>query len=189
MHENDELPIIVGGTSYWIQHLIFPNRLVSKDSGSRPQSPSPLAEPSGSEQLLLLMASLAPDLLLLLQHLPEEPPSAKVNPDEAFQLHSLLSILDPVISQRWHWKDTRKVLRSLQIIKEYRQRPSDIIVEQSSTTADSKPRSVSIRHIFLKPTRLSFYSRYRTLCFWLYAEPSVLHGRLDTRVDSMISVR
>ena len=139
MHEKNELPIIVGGTSYWIQHLIFPNRLISE---SRPQSPSPPGEPSWSEQLLLLIASLPPDLLLLLQHLPDVPPSAKMNPDEAFRLHSLLSILDPVVSKRWHWKDTRKVLRSLQIIKECRQRPSDIIVEQSSTSTDSKPRSV-----------------------------------------------
>lgn len=142
MHEKNELPIIVGGTSYWIQHLIFPNRLVTKDSGPRPQSPSPSVEPSWSEQLLSSIASLPPDLLLLFQNLPEEPPSAKVNPNEAFQLHSLLSILDPVVSKRWHWKDTRKVLRSLQIIKECRQRPSDIIVEQSSTSTDSKPRSV-----------------------------------------------
>ena len=138
MHENHELPIIVGGTSYWMQHLIFPNRLVSKDSGS----PSPLAEPLWSEQLLLSITSLPPDLLLLLQHLPDEPPSAKVDPGGAFRLHSLLSKLDPTVSQRWHWKDTRKVLRSLQIINQCRQRPSDIITEQSSTT-DSKPRSVS----------------------------------------------
>jgi tRNA dimethylallyltransferase len=144
MHENHELPIIVGGTSYWMQHLIFPNRLVSKYSGSLSQSPSSMAEPLWSEQLSLSITSLPPDLLLLLQHLPEEPPSAKVNPDGAFRLHSLLSKLDPIVSQRWHWKDTRKVLRSLQIIKQCRQRPSDIIVEQSSTATNSKPRSVSM---------------------------------------------
>ena len=144
MHENNELPIIVGGTSYWMQHLIFPNRLVSKHSGSCSQSPSPLAEPLWSEQLLSSITSLPPDLLLLLQHLPEEPPSAKVNPDGAFRLHSLLSKLDPIVSKRWHWKDTRKVLRSLQIIKQCRQRPSDIIFEQSSTTTNNKPRSVSM---------------------------------------------
>lgn len=142
MHENNELPIIVGGTSYWMQHLIFPDRLVSKHSGSCSQSPSPLAEPLWSEQLLSSIASLPPDLLLLLQHLPEEAPSAKVNPDGAFRLHSLLSKLDPIVSQRWHWKDTRKVLRSLQIIKQCRQRPSDIVVKQSSTATNSKPRSV-----------------------------------------------
>lgn len=33
------------------------------------------------------------------------------------------------------------------------------------------------------------YHSYRTLCFWLYAEPSVLNPRLDDRVDDMIKVR
>lgn len=31
--------------------------------------------------------------------------------------------------------------------------------------------------------------RFRTLCFWLYAEPDVLNPRLDARVDDMIKVR
>lgn len=30
--------------------------------------------------------------------------------------------------------------------------------------------------------------RFRTLCFWLYSEPTELGGRLDSRVDDMISV-
>jgi tRNA dimethylallyltransferase len=30
--------------------------------------------------------------------------------------------------------------------------------------------------------------RYRTLCFWLYAKPSVLRARLDERVDEMLEV-
>jgi len=135
MHNNEELPIIVGGTSYWMQHLIFPNRLVPKETTSSPSEETPwpteLANP---------IASLPPELLALLHNLPEEPPSAKTNPDQAFQMHNLLSLLDPAISQRWHWKDTRKVLRSLEIIKESRKRPSDIILEQSAMTSDSIPR-------------------------------------------------
>ena len=168
-----------------MQHLIFPNRLVSIDLGSPSQSPSPLAEPLWSEQLSLSITSLPPDLLLLFQHLPEEPPCAKVNPDGAFRLRSLLSKLDPIVSQRWHWKDLRKVLRSLQIIKQCWQRLSDIIAEQSNTTTDSNQGLSTCR------TTYAFLNlfRYRTLCFWLYAEPSVLHDRLDARVDSMISVR
>src|SRR6202022_4501812 len=34
----------------------------------------------------------------------------------------------------------------------------------------------------------SFCCRYRTLCFWLYAKPSVLRARLDERVDEMLEV-
>lgn len=31
--------------------------------------------------------------------------------------------------------------------------------------------------------------RYRTLFFWLYAEPNALNPRLDQRVDQMLQVR
>lgn len=30
--------------------------------------------------------------------------------------------------------------------------------------------------------------RYRTLIFWLYAEPNILNERLDERVDVMLEV-
>ncbi|PPQ86858.1 hypothetical protein CVT25_012577 [Psilocybe cyanescens] len=164
MHKNGELPIIVGGTSYWIQHLIFPNRLVSKEVDGPRQPP----KESWSQDLQKSVLILPPELLSLLENLPTEAPSAKVDPDEAFRLHQLLSILDPAISERWHWKDTRKVLRNLEIIKESGKRPSEIILEQSRATLDSNPR-------------------FCTLCFWLYSEPLELGGRLDSRVDDMIS--
>ncbi|KDR81416.1 hypothetical protein GALMADRAFT_89311 [Galerina marginata CBS 339.88] len=162
MHENDELPIIVGGTAYWIQHLIFPNRLVPKEASVPRSSTVPW-----SEELKTSIGSLPPELVLLLENLPQDAPSAKTDPEEAFKLHTLLSTLDPVVSQRWHWKDTRKVLRSLEIMKESGKRPSEIIFEQSTSILDSKPR-------------------FCTLCFWLYAESAELGGRLDVRVDDMI---
>ena len=138
MHANKELPIIVGGTSYWIQHLIFPDRLVSKEINRIPSS-MPSEQQHWSPELEKLIDSLPPELLDLMQNLPAELPAA-TDLDLAFRLHSLLSILDPVISQRWHWKDSRKVLRSLQILMETKKRPSDIIFEQSSMAADHKPR-------------------------------------------------
>jgi tRNA dimethylallyltransferase len=140
MHERHELPIIVGGTSYWIQHLIFPNRLTPKDT-----SHAEVAHASSwSQELKDSIASLPPDLLTLLTDLPSEAPSAKLDPDKAFSLHALLSALDPVIAKRWHWKDTRKVLRNLEILKESRKRPSDVILEQSKNTTDSRPRYKSL---------------------------------------------
>jgi tRNA dimethylallyltransferase len=33
MHARDVLPVIVGGTTYWVQHLLFPNRLIANPSG------------------------------------------------------------------------------------------------------------------------------------------------------------
>ncbi|KAH7927719.1 tRNA isopentenyltransferase [Leucogyrophana mollusca] len=160
-HRRNQIPIIVGGTSYWIQHLIFPNRLATTPShefGSRPT-------PDPSPELAQAISLLPPHLRDLLDMLPEQQPSAATHPDEALTLHTLLTALDPEVASRWHWRDTRKVLRSLRIIKDTGRRPSEIINEQSQT---------------------AMAPRYRTLCFWLYAEPSVLNARLDARVDDMI---
>lgn len=140
MHANKELPIIVGGTSYWIQHLIFPSQLIHQDPSISKNSDGAVV---WSEMLKKSVDALPPDLLNLLQNLPHEAPSAKIDPDKAFQMHQLLSALDPIISQRWHWKDTRKVLRSLEIAKQTGRLPSIIVAEQSSVVAEgSKPRSV-----------------------------------------------
>ncbi|KAG1769454.1 tRNA isopentenyltransferase [Suillus placidus] len=151
-HRMDKIPIIVGGTSYWIQHLIFPNRL-------------PTPAQSLSDSVAQSIANLPPELLELFNALPEHPPSAASHPQDAMLLHKLLTALDEPVAQRWHWRDTRKVIGSLRVIKDTGKAPSEIIIEQS---------------------KIALIPRYRTLCFWLYAELSILNERLDMRVDDMI---
>ncbi|KDQ33701.1 hypothetical protein PLEOSDRAFT_1032942 [Pleurotus ostreatus PC15] len=153
-HKQNKIPIVVGGTSYWIQHLLFPNRL------------------SQSEL----------HLLDLFNSLPEHPPSASDDPKLALSLHKLLSCLDPKIAMRWHWRDTRKVLRNIEIVRETGRIPSLILGEQS------KERVKTRYAILLFPFNpiLIIDQRYRALCYWLYAEPEVLNPRLDARIDEMI---
>ncbi|KAG6816955.1 hypothetical protein H0H87_001470 [Tephrocybe sp. NHM501043] len=163
-HKKNEIPIVVGGTSYWMQHLMFPNRLAVETNTEAPQlAQSPMMSPDLTDTI----ASLEPELLILFNNLPEHPPSALSDPDAAFKLHTILSFLDPLVANRWHWKDTRKVLRSLGVIKETGRRPSEIMLDQSKDVSASKPR-------------------FRTLCFWLHAEQAVLEQRLNERVDNMI---
>ncbi|KAH7889865.1 IPP transferase-domain-containing protein [Phlebopus sp. FC_14] len=163
-HNRNEIPIVVGGTLYWIQHLVFPNRLSTEDSIPSSQRARTTKDPM-SPSLDQSISRLPSNLLDLLNALPEHPPNAATHPDDALSLYNLLRALDEPVASRWHWRDTRKVLRSLHIMKETGRTPSDIINEQS--------KSVLI-------------PRYRTLCFWLYAEPSKLNSRLDARVDDMI---
>lgn len=168
IHESGEVPIVVGGTSYWIQHLIFSDRLIgSPQTTSSINSKSPHKTPQELEHLISHVTD--PDLLYLFNALPESPPSASSDADAAFKLHTLLNQIDPVMASRWHWRDTRKVLRSLEIIKETGRKASDIVAEQASRNAVSEPR-------------------FRTLFFWLYAEPSILEQRLYDRVDKMIEL-
>ncbi|KAF9001991.1 tRNA isopentenyltransferase [Cyathus striatus] len=164
IHKENKIPIVVGGTSYWIQHLIFPHRLMSSGQGL---VDPPSVTRKWSKQLAESIHCLPIELRTRFEVLPEEPPSAKTDPDGAFHLHTLLASLDPPMAQRWHWRDTRKVLRSLQIIKESRRPASEIIAEQGSRSECDVPR-------------------FRALCFWLYADPSTLGPRLNTRVDNMI---
>ncbi|KAG9019560.1 hypothetical protein FRB90_000468 [Tulasnella sp. 427] len=165
-HEQDQLPIVVGGTTYWIQHLIFPNRLVSlNEDDCSPTGP----EKEGDELPLSsaiaeALANLPEDLKQLYANLPDRKHSDACSENTAFALHTLLCKLDPPMGERWHWKDTRKVLRSLEIIKESGQRTSDI--------NSSQDESFGI-------------ARYPTLIYWLYTKPELLNPRLDARVDKM----
>ncbi|KAI6043118.1 tRNA isopentenyltransferase [Pisolithus marmoratus] len=142
-HNRNEIPIIVGGTSYWIQHLLFPNRLTS--NGPPSLSSEQHSSPFRSPVLDRFISQLPPDLLDLFNHLPEHAPSAASHPDGALSLYKLLQALDEPVAARWHWRDTRKVLRALQIIKDQGRMPSEIINEQASTP-------LFPRFIFTKPS-------------------------------------
>lgn len=133
----------MGGTSYWIQHLVFPGRLVSE---SEPLSSSPEHSCTAevlqrqSDAMTRSVSNLDKGLLEVFTNLPEHPPSASKEPDAAWQLYALLSELDSTTGSRWHWRDTRKILRSLQIIKETGRKASDVMEEQSLNPLQGKPR-------------------------------------------------
>ena len=158
---------------------MFPNRLSNEFPLSEGQAPKM------TEGLVQSIASLPSHLRTLFDDLPEHPPSAATEPDAAFNLHTLLSVLDPLVANRWHWKDTRKTFRSLSIIKESGRQTSDIIKDQTQDTSASTPRFIIYPTLF---HHVLTGNRFRTLCFWLYAEPSILESRLNERIDKMIEV-
>ena len=102
---------------------MFPNRLIGKDPGS------PLSSRSPDN----VLSKLSPEERNLFDKLPDPPPSASTDPDGALVMYRLLQTLDPTVASRWHWKDTRKVLRSLKIIADTGRLPSEIVAEQSET--------------------------------------------------------
>lgn len=138
-HRMGQVPIVVGGTSYWIQHLLFPGRL-SSPSNARGSIQATISKNHMTPDLKNSVDSLPPELLILLDDLPLNAPSANENPEMASAMHRLLSLLDAPMANRWHWRDTRKVLRTLQILRESGRRPSKIIEEQSSQSEELRPR-------------------------------------------------
>jgi len=134
-HDSDKVPIVVGGTAYWIQHLVFPGRLaVDPEQVSRPDSSPSTGSKRPLDELSSALSQVTTDLRELFDALPETPPSAVDDPGAALALHKLLQALDPPVAARWHWRDTRKVLRNLVIMKESGRKVSEILQEQSAVT-------------------------------------------------------
>ncbi|RUP49113.1 Trit1 protein [Jimgerdemannia flammicorona] len=144
VNRRNRLPIVVGGTNYYIQSLLWRDSLVK----SPPTAKNVQDTPSSS------------------------PPSSSTEGDEldvdAPTLYERLKEVDPVMANRWHPSDRRKIRRSLETYLQTGKRHSEIIKEQHEQEA--------------KASKL----RFKTCIFWLYANPTQLNPRLDTRIDKMI---
>lgn len=141
------LPIVVGGTHYYTKSLLFKDSLVERDDGS----PDPTPARDSSEEFPILKEST-----------------------EA--MWKKLKEVDPVMADRWHPNDRRKICRSLEIFLTTGKRASDIYAEQqqrkaaraaAEDDADTGPRS-------------------DPLLFWVHTEDKALKDRLNKRVDKML---
>lgn len=88
LHQQDKLPVVVGGTAYYSTALLFKDLLPSTSSS-------------------------IPDT-----HLTEAPTQEEVDPRldlPTAELYETLKKVDPVMATRWHPRDRRKIRRSLQL--------------------------------------------------------------------------
>ncbi|CAE6497002.1 unnamed protein product [Rhizoctonia solani] len=154
-HRKSNLPFVVGGSTYWLQHLLFANRLASLEHLT--------SGPSTALPIGTLLLDLPPSLRQLFENPP--PHSDVIDEATAFDIHAILSHLDPSTAARWHWKDTKNVLRSLKIIRESHRTVQDAYGAQPEPVA-----------------------RYPTMIFWLYMDPDDLNPILDARVDKMVQL-
>lgn len=133
-----KLPVVVGGTHYYVNALLFEDRLVGK------------AEDESVEFPVLD----APTEVML----------------------EKLREVDPVMAERWHPNDRRKIRRSLEIYLRTGQRASEIYAQQRQKgpgAGDTAAESGAT-------------GPWETLLFWVYTDPEVLKSRLDSRVDKML---
>ncbi|KAI9786923.1 MAG: hypothetical protein M1839_005154 [Geoglossum umbratile] len=175
------VPILVGGTHYYTQSLLFRESLIDTEY---PVDSTDNAVASTADH-----AKCSDPIL--------DGPTADI-------LKRLREV-DPVIADRWHPNDRRKIQRSLEIYLETGRRPSDIYEEQSNRRkARSKAVSDSGGNQRLSdidgdvalgghgdPETIASESapggRFQSLVFWVHADHEILKPRLDNRVDQMIS--
>ena len=95
-------------------------------------------------------------------------------------IHAKLKEVDPVMAERWHPNERRKIQRSLEIYLRTGKAASQVYSEQR------KLRAPATDAINGNETSGHSILRFPTLVMWVHANKAVLHPRLDRRVDKML---
>ncbi|KAF6826466.1 hypothetical protein CPLU01_09662 [Colletotrichum plurivorum] len=140
------LPIVVGGTHYYTNALLFEDTLVGEDDKAKDA-----AEAKEDDGAAFPILGEPTEVIL-----------------------AKLREVDPVMADRWHPNDRRKISRSLQIYLQHGRPASEIYAEQRQRKAAAGEGSDGA-------------GPWQTLLFWVYSDPEVLKDRLDRRVDKMLT--
>lgn len=193
MLRQGQLPVAVGGTTYYAQHLLFPGNVVtqrSKKISEREQEKGNgddvgrRCEPTEPQTGALreAMASLSDELKEVWQAVLATEPTVDP-PVDSTRLWSLLQALDPVMASRWHPLDGRKICNSLRVIIDTGRQCSEWIkMQEGAVNADGEAETaaaaLNVAQWDGKPLRILF--------LWVWADKAVLDDRLNARVEKMI---
>lgn len=148
------IPILVGGTHYYTQTLLFEDTLVTEEADGVNQNQIDLSNEEIAKKYPIL----------------DGPPEAVLQ---------RLKEIDPVMAERWHPGDVRKIRRSLEIFLLTGRKASDIYEEQKRNKIPVTERSED------SPIRSENVAA-STLLFWVHSDSEILRERLDRRIDTMM---
>ncbi|KAL5337085.1 IPP transferase-domain-containing protein [Aspergillus crustosus] len=156
IHARGKLPVLVGGTHYYTQSVLFQDQLVTKE---------PVLLEAGNSSYPVEDADSAVKWPIL-------------DAEPGVVLQKLREV-DPVMADRWHPKDTRKIRRSLEIYLQTGKPASQVYAEQrkqkqaATDNVDSGSGAGQLR--------------FNTMILWVHSEKPTLNERLNKRVDVMIN--
>ncbi|KAI9556374.1 hypothetical protein GHT06_018948 [Daphnia sinensis] len=170
------VPVIVGGTHYYIESLLWKvlldddggqaagPLLYERDQQLRRERPPCAAQSEADDDDEQLLTSLRFD-------------DGSDGPQHlsSGRLHRLLKKVDPVMADAIHPNNRRKIVRSLQAWQQHGRPHSELLRSQRDSEGGSTLGG---------PLR---YDADRTLIFWVQCQQEVLDRRLDARVDDMMS--
>lgn len=155
-----KLPILVGGTHYYNQAVMFRNATLSTTAPavSEPE------EGSVKKQKTTQLTEEQIDLLDGPTHI----------------VLDRLKQVDPTVAEKFHPNDSRRIRRALEIFYTTNQKPSEIYAEQEKSKASENQQQEAEEDS-------SLALRFKTMVFWIWCEQSTLNPRLDGRVDTMLN--
>lgn len=166
--EHSKCPLIVGGTNYYIESLLW--QVLVNPPKSHIGAKRKLSEcDHHAKDKTMKTDSLASTNSSILTTMSDE----AMNAIESAELHTLLGTVDPQMAIRLHPNNRRKIIRALEVYRHIGTPMSEIIQEQRDTPGGS---------------HLGGPLRYdHVIIFWLQCEQQVLNDRLDARINDMVA--
>eukprot|EP00944_MAST-04C_sp_MAST-4C-sp1_P007138 g7138.t1 len=144
IHKRGKLPILVGGTLYYVQSLLWDSLLSTGSKGS-------------------IIGRIG------IEGRDKGEANHNSSSGSSVDLYAKLQTIDPVMAQRLHPNNIRKIERSIEIFETTGKRHSDLIDLQK-----------------LKGGGLGGRSRYNYRMLWLHCEKETLERRLNKRIGNML---
>ncbi|KAI9348727.1 IPP transferase-domain-containing protein [Zopfochytrium polystomum] len=171
IHNRGKVPILVGGTHYYVQAAIWDSSLVGGKTASENGEIAPGLVDRGNEAHPSIPTEVASKLQAALAgNRFQRECRCSGRAFNSFYARSSSTIM----AERWHPNEWRKIRRSLQVYLQTGRPHSEILSNQKDEGGG---------RLRLKPSR---ELRWNTGVFWLWAENESLDPRLDSRVDQMI---
>ena len=184
-----KIPIVVGGTNYYIESVLW-DMLINEDRGTSSSSSGDESEKptKGIKQRKKIQSKeveCSNDVLgetvvacgeaaKGTSQSEEIPGPVETNNESSSNtsLYERLREVDPAMADRLHPSDSRKIARSLQVYEQLGRPHSKILQEQQQRLGGSAYGGPQ---------------RYKHTCvFWLQCQREILNERLDSRVDEML---
>ncbi|OTF76800.1 tRNA dimethylallyltransferase, mitochondrial-like protein, partial [Euroglyphus maynei] len=164
-----KIPIIVGGTNYYIESILW-DTLVGSKQGTI--SDDEFKIDTNDEEENHLEISDDNQIVTVNDLLQKQKITYKnVRSISDEKLHQFLMEIDPDSAYTLHVHNRRKVIRCLQVYQQTDRRMSEILEEQRSQNGSRHGGPLRFKN---------------SIIFWVDCDKQILDKRLDARVDDMI---
>ena len=169
------MPIICGGTNYYIESLIW--KILIEDESKTTELPLNIKKVK-SKDVKDTETSQAIEPYNKASKTVVASNSDNDNTDNFsnLELYEQLRKLDPERANTLHLNERRKVIRSLEVYRNHKRKHSEILEEQKSEQGGG---------ILGGPLR---FGKHELIVLWVQCDQSVLDKRCDNRVDKMIKM-
>ncbi|XP_058116788.1 tRNA dimethylallyltransferase isoform X2 [Anopheles coustani] len=158
--EENRMPIVVGGTNYYIESILW--KVLISDGVQRERPRKRRISPDSAPSTIKPSGGAAPSELEALSY-------------DSVLLHQALKRVDPEAANRLHPNNKRKILRALEV---YVESGGRCTISQKLKDQRTAPGACSLGG----PLRY-----HNVVILWLQCNQQPLNERLDTRVDGMVA--